>query len=64
MTDHDVHPVAIVGIAAIMPDAPDGDAFWDNIKGGRYCITEVPPDRWDPEHYYSPDRTARTRPTA
>ena len=29
----DVQPVAIVGIAAIMPMAPDADAFWANITG-------------------------------
>jgi hypothetical protein len=44
--------------------APDGNAFWANIKGGRYCITDVPPERWDPALYYStrPQRR-RTRPT-
>ncbi len=61
MSEYAVRPVAVVGIAAIMPQAPDGDAFWANIKGGRYCITEVPPERWDPEYYYSPDRTARDK---
>ncbi|HRW18314.1 MAG TPA: type I polyketide synthase [Dermatophilaceae bacterium] len=54
-------PVAIVGLAAIMPQAPDGDAFWANITGGRYCITEVPPERWDPALYYSPDHSARDK---
>ena len=48
----DVQPVAIVGIAAIMPMAPDADAFWANITGGRYCITDVPPERWNPALYY------------
>ncbi len=36
MTHHESHPVAIVGMSAIMPDAPDGDAFWQNITAGRY----------------------------
>ncbi len=48
-------PIAVVGVAAIMPEAPDSDAFWANITGGRYSITEVPPARWDPAMYYSPD---------
>ncbi len=51
-------PVAIVGVAAIMPEAPDGDTFWNNIKQGKYCITDVPADRWDPELYYSEDHDA------
>jgi acyl transferase domain-containing protein len=48
-------PVAVVGVGAIMPQAPDADAFWANITGGRYSITEVPPERWDPALYFSPD---------
>ena len=26
-----------------------------NIKAGRYSISDVPPERWDPELYYDPD---------
>ncbi|MEZ5097295.1 MAG: type I polyketide synthase [Nocardioides sp.] len=48
-------PVAVVGTAAIMPEAPDAATFWANITGGRYCITDVPPERWDPALYYDPD---------
>ena len=48
-------PIAVVGVAAIMPQAPDADAFWANITGGRYSITEVPYERWDPALYFSPD---------
>ncbi|HEX9043352.1 MAG TPA: beta-ketoacyl synthase N-terminal-like domain-containing protein, partial [Trebonia sp.] len=51
-------PIAIVGMGAIMPDAPTGAAFWANITGGRYSITDVPKDRWDPELYYDPDPRA------
>ena len=50
-----MEPIAIVGVGAIMPDAPDAATFWDNIKSGRYRISDVPPDRWDPELYYDPD---------
>ena len=38
-----------------MPEAPTAEAFWENITGGRYCITDVPKDRWDPDLYYDPD---------
>ena len=38
-----------------MPDAPDADRFWQNIRGGRYSISDVPPERWDPDLYYSAD---------
>jgi acyl transferase domain-containing protein len=38
-------PIAIVGMGAIMPEAPTAAAFWANITGGRYSITDVPKDR-------------------
>ena len=47
--------VAIVGVGAVLPDAPDAATFWGNVKGGRYSVTEVPPDRWDVGLYYDPD---------
>ena len=48
-------PIAVVGVGAIMPDAVDAEAFWANITGGRYSISDVPPERWDPALYYSAD---------
>jgi acyl transferase domain-containing protein/NADP-dependent 3-hydroxy acid dehydrogenase YdfG/acyl carrier protein len=48
-------PIAVVGVSAIMPDAPDAATFWANITAGRYSISDVPPERWDPELYYDPD---------
>lgn len=38
--------VAIVGIGGIFPDAPDLDAFWDNIRSCRTAFREVPDGRW------------------
>jgi acyl transferase domain-containing protein len=49
--------IAIVGAGAILPDAPNVPAFWENVKRGRYSVTEVSPDRWDPALYYDPDLT-------
>ncbi|MGE5109635.1 MAG: SDR family NAD(P)-dependent oxidoreductase [Acidobacteriaceae bacterium] len=50
--------IAIVGVGAILPDAPNAAAFWENIKAGRYSISEVRPDRWNPSLYYDPDPNA------
>jgi acyl transferase domain-containing protein len=55
MEDTANRAVAIVGAGAILPDAVNVSAFWDNIKNGRYSIAEVSPDRWDPAFYYDPD---------
>ena len=50
--------VAVVGVGAVLPDAPDAPSFWRNIKNGRYSITDVRPDRWDPAIYFDPDPKA------
>lgn len=50
--------IAIVGLGAILPDAPNAPAYWQNLLGGRYTISEVPPDRWNPADYYDPDPAA------
>src|SRR5689334_22661657 len=50
--------IAIVGAGAVLPDAPNVAAFWENVKSGRYCISEVQRDRWDPSLYYDSDPSA------
>src|SRR5271157_1370147 len=50
--------IAIVGLGAVLPDAPNVPAFWENVKNSRYSVSEVTPDRWDPAFYYDPDPKA------
>src|SRR5690349_9047044 len=50
--------IAIVGVGAVLPDAPSVSAFWNNVKNGRYSISDVTSDRWDPAFYYDPDPAA------
>ncbi len=47
--------IAIVGAGALLPDATNVAAFWENVKNGRYSISDVSPDRWDPSLYYDAD---------
>ncbi|MFF0223498.1 beta-ketoacyl synthase N-terminal-like domain-containing protein [Streptomyces sp. NPDC004629] len=51
-------PIAIVGMAALFPGAPDLDTYWHNLVHGVDAITEVPAARWDAE-YYAPDAGRR-----
>jgi 3-oxoacyl-(acyl-carrier-protein) synthase/phosphopantetheinyl transferase len=46
--------VAIVGMAAVFPGAPDLATYWSNILAGVDAITEVPASRWD-SSYYDPE---------
>ena len=58
MQDKVHRAIAVVGVGAVLPDAPNAKAFWDNIASGRYSISETPVDRWDPALYYDPDPKA------
>ncbi len=41
-----------------MPDAPTAKKFWENIKAGRYSVSEVDSRRWDPAKYWDADPSA------
>ena len=58
MEDTGYRAIAIVGAGAVLPDAPNVTTFWNNVKTGRYSITDVTPDRWDPAFYYDADHSA------
>jgi len=45
MDDTAYRAIAIVGLGAVLPDASNVSAFWENVKSGRYSISEVTPDR-------------------
>jgi acyl transferase domain-containing protein/phosphopantetheinyl transferase len=53
-------PVAIVGMGALFPGAPDAPTYWRNVVGGVDAITDAPADRWDDVFYdteaEAPDR--------
>jgi acyl transferase domain-containing protein len=60
-TPRRVRDVAIVGMACVMPGAPDVEAFWANIVDGVDSVTEVPPTRWDLARHYDPDHDSSAR---
>ncbi len=39
-------PIAIIGCSALMPDAADASAFWQNIIDSRVSIRDLPEGRW------------------
>jgi 3-oxoacyl-(acyl-carrier-protein) synthase len=55
MNDTAHRALAIVGLGAILPDAPDVGTFWSNVRDGRYSISDVSASRWDPALYYDAD---------
>jgi acyl transferase domain-containing protein/NAD(P)H-dependent flavin oxidoreductase YrpB (nitropropane dioxygenase family) len=53
--------IAIIGIGCTFPGAKDRDAFWANIVRGASSITEVPPERWNPDIYFDPEAQDGTK---
>jgi acyl transferase domain-containing protein/NAD(P)H-dependent flavin oxidoreductase YrpB (nitropropane dioxygenase family)/NAD(P)-dependent dehydrogenase (short-subunit alcohol dehydrogenase family) len=53
--------IAIIGMACLLPKAPDLGAYWENILNKLDAITEIPKDRWDWELYFDPDPRARDK---
>ncbi|MBF0695875.1 beta-ketoacyl synthase N-terminal-like domain-containing protein [Actinomyces bowdenii] len=45
-------PIAIVGISGRYPGAASVDEFWDVLKSGADCVTEIPRDRWNWEEHF------------
>lgn len=45
--------IAVVGMACRFPGAVGYDSFWENLIQGRNSISEIPPERWDLEKFYS-----------
>lgn len=39
--------IAIIGLAGRYPEAEDISQYWDNLKNGKDCITEIPQERWN-----------------
>ncbi|MEE2811532.1 MAG: beta-ketoacyl synthase N-terminal-like domain-containing protein, partial [Candidatus Thermoplasmatota archaeon] len=39
-------PIAVIGLSALLPDADDITAFWQNILDAKVSFKTVPSDRW------------------
>jgi polyketide synthase PksN len=48
--------IAVIGLAGRYPQAANLQEFWENLKEGKDCITEVPNTRWNHKLYYSADK--------
>ena len=53
--------VAVIGMAGIFPGARDLRRYWQNICNRIDAITEVPPERWRRDDFFSEDRLAPDR---
>lgn len=57
-----VTPIAVIGMGCRLPGGIDSpDAFWQALLRGDDLVTEIPPDRWDVEDHYDPERGVHGR---
>jgi acyl transferase domain-containing protein len=45
-------PIAVVGIAGVMPQSEDLRALWEHLRNAKDLVTVIPEDRWHWEDYY------------
>ncbi|OMF38995.1 SDR family NAD(P)-dependent oxidoreductase, partial [Paenibacillus peoriae] len=48
-------PIAIIGMAGKYPWSRDMNEYWENLKAGKDCVTEIPRERWTMEEFFHPD---------
>ena len=58
---HKSQAIAIIGIGCRFPGANDYEQFWLNLEEGVNSISEIPPQRWDVQKYYSPNPQERNK---
>ncbi|BDG78975.1 hypothetical protein BSF_07040 [Bacillus subtilis] len=52
----DIGDIAIIGVSGRYPMADNLEQFWENLKNGKDCISEIPKDRWDYRKYFDADK--------
>ncbi|WP_323122869.1 SDR family NAD(P)-dependent oxidoreductase [Burkholderia alba] len=57
----DTDPIAIVGMAGVLPGSVDLEQFWAHLEAGHDLISEVPADRWRWQDLYGEPAEGRTR---
>ncbi|MFM7407928.1 MAG: beta-ketoacyl synthase N-terminal-like domain-containing protein [Cuspidothrix sp.] len=48
-------PIAIIGMASLMPQSRNLREYWQNIVNKIDCITDVPSTHWSVDDYYDPN---------
>ncbi|WP_087913539.1 non-ribosomal peptide synthetase [Paenibacillus donghaensis] len=54
---HSPADIAIIGVSGRYPQAQNIAEFWENLKHGVDCITEIPVTRWEHSNYYDEQKS-------
>lgn len=47
--------IAIIGMSGRFPMANNLNEYWENLKQGKDCVTEIPDERWSLDGFYTSD---------
>ncbi|MCO1604483.1 SDR family NAD(P)-dependent oxidoreductase [Desulfosporosinus nitroreducens] len=48
--------IAVIGVSGRYPKANNIQEFWENLRDGIDCITEIPEERWDHKQYFDENK--------
>ncbi|SDD51938.1 polyketide synthase PksN [Paenibacillus sp. CF095] len=48
--------IAVIGVSGRFPMSQNIQEFWDNLKSGTNCITELSEERWSLDGFFNPSR--------
>ena len=51
-----VQDIAVIGLSGRYPGARDVGEFWQHLRAGTNCVSEIPPERWDWRQFYDEER--------
>ncbi|WP_338551792.1 SDR family NAD(P)-dependent oxidoreductase [Paenibacillus sp. KS-LC4] len=54
-------PIAIIGFSGRYPKSPSLQHYWENLKAGRDCVSEVPSERWSLDDFHHPNQDEAMR---
>jgi len=57
---NDIADIAIIGMACVLPGAPDARRYWENILHKVNSISDAPPE-WEAELFYEENTKADDR---
>lgn len=57
MSGYQNDDICIVGYGCVLPDAPDADAYWNNLLNAKCSIRPLPENRWSSQLYCVTNRS-------
>ena len=53
--------IAVIGISIELPQVKTPQDFWKQLSTAKHLVTEIPPDRWQIDHFFDSNPNAKDR---